>query len=85
MHDLVETPEYLLFILNVEQQKCHDIVHTLNVSYFVIVISVCNKHIEQLIVSALKIFIPEAQLSHSPLDILLDFITSFIIRELTQL
>ena len=71
-HERAEAPEDLFFVSDIEQQKGGNLTHALCVTDFSIVVSIRHQHIEQTIVAALIILLPQPQLAHRSVHILLD-------------
>ena len=44
-HELVEAPKDLLFVLDVEKQQGDYIVHSLNIAYFIVKVSVGHQYV----------------------------------------
>ena len=45
IHDIQKTPKYLFFILDMHEKHSCDVIHSLDISYLRIIITVCQEHI----------------------------------------
>lgn len=89
-HQLVQAPEHLLFVLDVEQEQSNDVVHPLDVAYLFVVVCISHKDVVQFVVASIEVTsigipLPEVQLMHCPVNIFHDSLVVFFVREETQL
>ena len=71
VHEVHEAPEHSFFILDVNEHQCHNVVESLHVTDFLVVVRIGLAHVEKLVIAALDVFAPEFEISHSPVDVLL--------------
>ena len=82
VHELIEAPENGLLVANVEKQHGNDIVHALDITNFIVVISICFQYIEKFIISTEQVLVPQLKLTHRAIYIFLNIEAGFIIWKL---
>ena len=82
----MEAPEHLLLIIgDVEKEQAHDIVYSLHVAYFVVVISVSFKHVVKFVIALQMVFLPEVKLSKCAVVVFIYLVLSLMVGKIFEL
>lgn len=85
VHETHQAPEYSLFVLDIDQHQGHNVVQTLHITYFFVVVGVSLTNIEKFIITTMGLFLPQFEFRHSPIHIFVKQILDLFIRKLDQL